>query len=509
MVGETAAAGRHAIELLDDAAAGDPERIWLRGARRLSFGEAAAGTHAVAAWLRGRGLVPGDRLLIATANHADSIVAALGALRCGVTFAFLHDAIRPFGFRQIVEQVEPACVVLDAGTAALGAVVPGLPRISVGGASIPAATPMAAVLAGSGGARVESVRTDPLALVYTSGSTGAPRGVMLSHDNVCFTTAAIQARLGYRSADVVGLFLPLSFDYGLYQVFLSLAARASLHCGTLDAVPLRLVDTLEQEGVTVLPGVPLLSLALLHMMERAPRPLPRLRALTNTGERLPPSTVERLRALLPGLDVYLMYGLTECKRVSILLPEELLAHPDSVGRPLDGTTVEVIAPGGAVAPAGTSGELVVRGPHVTMGYWRAAEETTLRFRDAIGGARTLFTGDTFRRDADGFLYFEGRHDAQVKHRGFRISLLDIESAALALPGVAGAVAVPSADGELDLFVAGGDPALTAGAVLRGLRERLEAYKIPDRIHVQPSLPTTPHGKADRQRLRELAARSRP
>jgi acyl-coenzyme A synthetase/AMP-(fatty) acid ligase len=181
-----------------------------------------------------------------------------------------------------------------------------------------------------------------------------------------------------------------------------------------------------------------------------------------------------------------------------------------VGRPLDGTTVEVIAPGGAPAPAGTPGELVVRGPHVTMGYWRAAEETALRFRAAAGGDRALFTGDTFRRDEGGFLYFEGRHDAQVKRRGFRISLLDIESAALAVPGVAGAVAVlPSADGELHLFVAGGDPALTAGAVQRALRERLEAYKIPDRIHVQPSLPTTPHGKADRQRLRELAARSRP
>lgn len=483
---------RHVIELLDGAARDEPERAFLRGARAMTFGELAAASHAIAAWLGAHGLAPGDRMLITASNHADAIAAALGAARCGVTFAFVHDATRPAALREIVAQVEPSCVVLDAGTAELRTAVQGVPLLVSGDCAVEGGT----AISSFGGAEVESVRSDPLCLVYTSGSTGAPRGVMVGHDNVTFTTAAIQQRLCYRREDTVALFLPLSFDYGLYQLFLALGTGASLYVGTLDHVPLRLVDALAREDVTILPGVPLLFSTLVRMLARTPRPLPRLRAVTNTGERLPAATLEQLRALLPAVDVFLMYGLTECKRVSILLPEELAARPGSVGRPLDGTSVEVIDPDGLPVPDGTAGELVVRGPHVTMGYWRAPEETALRF-----GPRTLFTGDTCRRDRDGFLYFEGRGDLQAKRNGFRFSLLEIESAALAVPGVAEAATVPgSDDGELHLFVATADATVTSDAVLRLLRGRLEPYKIPDRIHVVASLPTTPHGKVDRRSL---------
>lgn len=500
---------RHAVGLLD-AAADSPARVFLRGARPVTFGELAAASHAVAAWLGERGVRPGDRMLIAAANHADAVAAAFGAARLGVTFAFLHHTIRPAGFRKIVEQVEPACVVLDAATEALRAVVAGVPALSTGEAAVADATPVSDVVARGRGRRVESVRRDPLCLVYTSGSSGEPRGVMVSHDNVAFTAQAIQRRLGYRADDTVGLYLPLSFDYGLYQLFLALGARASIFLGSPDLVSLRIADDLADEGVTILPGVPSLFSALARMLERRPRELPRLRAATNTGEHLPPETIGRLRALLPRVELFLMYGLTECKRVSILLPAEAGARPGSVGRPLDGTAAEVVAPDGRPAPDGVAGELVVRGPHVTMGYWRAPEETARRFRPDACGRPALFTGDTCRRDADGYLYFEGRGDSQTKRRGFRISLLEIESAALAVAGAAGAavVAPPDTD-ELHLFLAGEGSSVNADAVFRELRERLEPHKIPDRIHVVASLPTTPHGKVDQQRLRALAAGTSP
>lgn len=497
---------RHAVDLLDIASASSPEGVFLRGADRMTFGEIEKASHAIALWLRSRGLSPGDRIIIATSNHAEAIATAFGAARCGVTFAFLHHTTPAVGFRRIVEQVEPACVVLDSTTAGLQPVVANLPLLTVGGSAIAGGTPVTDILAANRGARIKSVRHDPLCLIYTSGSSGAPRGVMVSHDNVAFTVSAIQERLRYRADDTVGLYLPLSFDYGLYQLFLALAARASIYVGQPDLIPLRLCNALADERITILPGIPSLFSVLVRMLERTPRALPHLRAVTNTGEQLPAVMIDRLRALLPRLDVFLMYGLTECKRVSILLPDELEAHPGSVGRPLDGTTAEVVLSDGSVAPDDTPGELVVSGPHLTMGYWRAPEETAQRYRASDDGTRLLFTGDTCRRSADGYLYFEGRGDAQTKRRGFRISLLEIESAALAVTGTisAAAIAPPHTD-ELHLFLTGDAYAVSADAVIRELRERLEPHKIPDRIHVLASLPTTSHGKVDQQRLCALAA----
>jgi acyl-CoA synthetase (AMP-forming)/AMP-acid ligase II len=497
---------RHAIDLLDLAATSSPDGVFLCGAYPMTFGELATASHAIAVWLRARGLDSGDRILIATSNHAEAIATAFGAARCGVTFAFLHHTIPTLGFRRIVEEVEPACVALDSTTAGLQSVIANLPLLTMGTSALAGGTPVSDILASNRAARIESVRHDPLCLVYTSGSSGAPRGVMVSHENVAFTVRAIQQRLRYRADDTVGLYLPLSFDYGLYQLFLALAARASIYIGQPDLVPLRLCHDLAEERITILPGVPSLFSVLVRMLERSPRALPWLRTVTNTGEQLPPVTIDRLRALLPQLDVFLMYGLTECKRVSILLPGELEAYPGSVGRPLDGTIAEVVLSDGSVAPHDTPGELVVSGPHLTMGYWRALEETAHRFRVADDGTRLLFTGDTCRKSADGYLYFEGRGDAQTKRRGFRISLLEIELAALAVAGTvsAAAVAPPHSD-ELHLFLTSDGYAVSADAMIRELRERLEPHKIPDRIHVIASLPTTSHGKVDHQRLCALAA----
>ena len=495
----------HAAELLDRAAESRPDAVFLHGAGEMTFAQLDAASHAIAAWLREHGVGAGDRVAIVTANHAESIAAAFGAARRGAIFTFLHPGLTPFGLRRITEQLEPASAVLDASTIELRPVFEGLPLLAAGGAAVPGATPIARIAAAAGKPRGENVRNDPFCLVYTSGSTAEPRGVMVGHDNVAFCVDAIGRRLEYRPDDVVGLFLPLSFDYGLYQVFLALAAGASLYLGPTSLVSLRVADALAAQRISVLPGVPSLFESLAWMLERAPRPLPALRAVTNTGERLAGATLGRLRTLLPGLEVFLMYGLTECKRVSILLPGELDAHPESVGRPLDGTVAEVLAPDGTRVADGVPGELVVRGPHVALGYWRAPEETSRRFRVAGDGSRALLTGDTCRRTADGYLYFEGRDDAQVKRRGFRISLVEIEAAALAAPGVVSASAVALAESDsLHLFVAGGGEPPSGAALTRALRERLEPHKIPDRVHVVESLPRTPHGKVDRRRLCALA-----
>ena len=491
----------HVIDLLDGAARDLPGRVFVTGAGTLTFAEAAAATRAVAAWLGAAGVTAGDRILIVAGNHADVVVAALGAARCGVTFTILHDEITPASFAQVAVQLEPSCLVLDQRTAALAAHAPGLPVLLTGdGGGHASRTPVGALPAAPD-ETAAAVCSDPLCIVFTSGSTGAPRGVMVSHDNVAFTTGAIQARLDYRASDTVALFLPLSFDYGLYQVFLALRARASLYIAAPGTVPLRAPDALARANVSVLPGVPLLLAALVAMLQRRPLPLPLLRMVTNTGERLPARTIAQLTEILPQAELFVMFGLTECKRVSILLPHERAQRPHSVGRPLDDTTAEVVDADGRPLPAGCCGELVVRGRHVTQGYWRAPEETAARFATTADGQRMLRTGDICRRDDAGFLYFEGRRDAQRKRRGFRISLLEIESVALAVPEVAHAVAVQPLDGdELHLFVTAPPRTVTGDDVLQTLRDRLEPYKVPDRVHVWTELPETPHGKVDRSTL---------
>jgi acyl-coenzyme A synthetase/AMP-(fatty) acid ligase len=267
-----------------------------------------------------------------------------------------------------------------------------------------------------------------------------------------------------------------------------------------------LVRVLDAQGVTVLPGVPTLFAALLKMLARSPHPLPRLRALTNTGDRLPRAHIEQLRARLPTASVFPMFGLTECKRVSIMLPEELDAHPDSVGRALAGTEVRIVDDAGQTLPPGETGELVVRGRHVALGYWRAEAESQLRFRRANGQARELWSGDYCRMDAEGFLYFHGRRDALLKHRGFRISPLEIEEAACQIAGVSEAGVVQSdADGALHLFVCLHEPGLTTHAIVADLRGRLEPVKIPDHVHVVNALPKTANRKTDRNQLKQQLA----
>lgn len=495
----------HAADRLDAAAADAGEVVFLRGRQPVTFGEVAQASQAVAARLRGLGVTPGDRMLIVTRNHPEAIAAAFGAARCGVTFVFLHHTISAAGFARIVREVEPSCVVLDESTLLLRPAVGGLPLLTAG-VSTQDGERLADVFAARGACRRDNERRDPLCLVYTSGSTGAPRGVMVSHANMAFTSAAIQRRLKYRADDVIGLYLPLSFDYGLYQLFLALDVRASVYLGSLDLVPLQLCESLAAEGATVLPAVPALVSWLVRLLDRKPRSLPRLRSVTNTGEPLPASLVNALRARLPEVEVFLMYGLTECKRVSILLPSELESHPGSVGRPLDGTTAIVVDAEGRPVPDDTPGELVVAGPHVTYGYWRAPEETARRFRIAADGSRAVLTGDTCRRSPDGYLYVEGRKDALVKHRGFRVSLLEIESAAAAASGAqcAAVIAPPHSD-QLHLFLTRG-AATSADAIARALRSSLEPHKVPDHIHVVTALPTTAHGKVDRDSLRLLAER---
>jgi len=495
--------------LLAGAARARPEGAFLRDrfGTELSFAEACAQAERVAGFLRSRGVGRGDRVAILMRNRAELAVAVFAAARIGAVFMVLNPKLRPGGLEKIFAQAEPSALIVDSATTdgLEGIALPSclvLLNDGEGGADLPDAGRWGeAISAAPVEAPCPGIDLDPVSLVFTSGSTGAPRGVVLSHDNIRFVVAAIQERLRYRESDTVGCFLPLAFDYGLYQIFLAVEARCLLVIGDPAQVGPRLPRVLKEEGVTVLPGVPSIASALITLGRRQALDLPDLRAFTNTGERLPVAYIEGIEALLPGIEVYPMYGLTECKRVSILLPEERRLRPESVGRPLDGTEVFAIDEAGRRLPPGEPGELVVRGRHVALGYWRAPEESAARFPKAAPEAVVeLLTGDTGMIDSDGFLYFAARRDDLLKHRGNRISPVEIEIEACAVEGVCEAALLKrEIDDTLHLFVTL-DRELDSGGLLAALNETLEPAKVPEYVVALTEMPKSLNGKIDRKAL---------
>jgi len=213
---------------------------------------------------------------------------------------------------------------------------------------------------------------------------------------------------------------------------------------TKPAGHVRLISTIHERGVTVIPVVPSLAELLVRLAARHPAVLP-VRLFTNTGAALTAPMIASLRARFPHASVVPMFGITECKRVSIAEYDGDLLRPGAVGRPLDGTELLITGDDGRPLAAGQVGEIVVRGPHVMSGYWRAPQLTAQRFRrDPVTGVMSLHTGDYGRLDADGYLYFEGRRDDMFKRSGLRVSALEIEAAACDVPGVRAAAVLPPA-----------------------------------------------------------------
>ncbi|MEX2577761.1 MAG: class I adenylate-forming enzyme family protein [Verrucomicrobiales bacterium] len=507
-------AGRGLIGILSAAAHARPEAVYLEDSLGTSctFAEAEAAVRRFAGYLESRGVKRGDRVAIYMRNRAEIAIALFAVSLLGAVYVVLNAKLKPKGLAKILAQAEPEAIVVDETTCE------NLDEAS--------AVRVRVRVDESGDERFdrwnEAIRHEPFSgdwpgsdvdaacLVFTSGSTGTPRGVTLSHDNVCYVVGAIQERLGYRPEDTVGCFLPLAFDYGLYQILLAAHAGAKLFIGDPDQVGPRLPRVMKEAAVSVLPGVPSVYAALIALGRRRPLDIPTLRAITNTGERLPASHIEEMRKMFPGLEVFVMYGLTECKRVSIMMPGEMVRHGDSVGRPLSGTEVYAVDAEGRLLPPSEVGELVVRGRHVALGYWRAPEETAKRFRKrSPETAVELFTGDSGSVDAEGFIHFSARSDDLLKHRGNRISPVEIENEACSLEGVIEASLLKrESDDTLHLFATVSKASAgNEDAILRALGETLEPAKVPEFVVVLPELPKSINGKIDRKALAALLEES--
>lgn len=348
------------------------------------------------------------------------------------------------------------------------------------------------------------------AILYTSGSTGQPKGVMLSHANLWLGAISVAHYLKLTPDDRTLCVLPFSFDYGQNQLLSTWAAGG---CAIpIDYLTARdVIRLVELHGITTLAGVPSLWVQLLEA--KWPESVAsHLKRLTNSGGALTPIVIKKLKQCFVNADIYPMYGLTEAFRSTYLDPSLVDAHPDSMGKAIPFAEIIVVRPDGSIATDGEAGELVHAGPLVAKGYWGDPDRTAERFKPApsisVYGGLAVWSGDTVRRNGDGLHYFLGRDDEMIKVSGNRISPNEIESAAIASGATSEAVAVGVRDerlGQAIILVAKGARE-AEGRLLAYFRAQLPAFMIPRQIMWRRDLPHNANGKLDRAAIRtELLA----
>lgn len=463
--------------------------------------------------LQDEGLQPGDRVALYLDNTAQCAAAIFGTLLAGGVFLVVNPQTKAEKLGFILADSGAAFLVAEGHSAAVAAeAVPHVDGVRVLAARAAAGDDtfpsLEQALAATDRAPATPERTpaDLAALVYTSGTTGQPKGVMLSHQALVFVIGSIAEYLGLGDDDRILSILPLAYTYGLSQLLLAVRLAATLLLERTFAFPARTLERMQTEEATVFAGVPTVYATLLGMNH--PHTYDSVRCLTNAAAALPPPLHAGIQRLFPNARLYRMYGQTECVRVSYLEPELIATKPTSVGRAIPGTEAFVLNDEGRTVAPGETGLLYVRGPHLMTGYWGDPELTAARLQDGPGPAeRTLCTNDHFTVDEDGLLYFVGRSDDIIKTRGEKVSTVEVENVLHGLPGVRQAAVVGVPDelfGEVvrAYVVLNGDHALTQEDILRFARTKLENFMVPREVVIIDELPHTESGKVRKRSLLE-------
>jgi amino acid adenylation domain-containing protein len=478
---------------------------------RLSYRDLDTLSDRLAGSLQARGIGRGDRVLIFMENVWQAAVAIFATLKCGAVFSPINASTKSDKLAFVAGNCRARAIIAQAKLMpvieqALGQLSPGLLVVLADGSCpLPCNAVSFEVCLEAGPAALNhgGIDCDLAILIYTSGSTGRPKGVMMSHRNIEAAAVSITTYLRSTPDDVILNVLPLAFDYGLYQLIMAVKLGATLVLERSFTFPQAVFEVMRQEKVTGLPLVPTMAAIILQMRDLRPGAFPSLRYVTNTAAALPPAHIARLRELFPGVRLYSMYGLTECKRCTYLPPEELDHRPGSVGVAIPNTEAFVLDEEGRQVAPGAVGELVIRGPHVMQGYWEDEAATNRVLRPGPNPwEKVLYTGDLFYTDSGGFLYFVGRKDDIIKTRGEKVAPKEVETVLHACPGVAEAVVVGLPDSILGqaigALVVVSDPALTERDLIRHCARHLEDFMVPKFVEFRQRLPKTETGKVSRR-----------
>jgi acyl-CoA ligase (AMP-forming) (exosortase A-associated) len=512
--------------MLRESAARLPDKEALvHGSERLSYRDIAHRVAGLAEGLRDAGIGRSERVGIYLEPSISQVVSIFGVSQAGGTFVPINAVlltdqvahiVRDCGMKALITSPEKLVDLLE--------VLPELPTLQflvLTGDNLAPNPPQPIYhfdkLCASQRAaawREASISKDLAAILYTSGSTGRPKGVMLSHANLIAGATIVASYLEITESERILAILPFSFDAGLNQLTTAFQRGSTLILMTFTFAR-EIVQMMLRERISGLAGVPTLwSLLAQTNSALSKQPLPHLRYITNTGGAMPQPVLRTLRQALSTTKVYLMYGLTEAFRSTYLPPDELDRRPTSMGRAIPDTEILVLREDGSLCQPGEIGELVHRGPTVSMGYWGRPEDTDRVLRPnpllppELGDCeRVCYSGDLVKMDEEGFLYFVGRRDTMIKSSGFRVSPTEIEDALFKTGKIRGAAVIGIPDEILGQAIKAfvvprdGEP-VDAGLLISECAERLPRYMLPKTVEVLDELPKTSSGKVDYPALRK-------
>lgn len=507
-------------EFLEQSAGRLPEKIFLVfNEQRFTFRQIDEMSNRFAHALIAASIKNGDRVAIFLDNSIESVVAIFGILKAGGIFSSLSPTMKDKKVNYILNDAEASFLVSHwqkwkvVSQAVVNA--PSVKGIIMCGdqkaeqaLEKPPVTQWEDFIGAHDGSRpfVDRIDIDLASIIYTSGSTGDPKGVMMTHLNMASAATSIITYLRNTENDIILNVLPLSFDYGLYQVLMAAKFGGTIVLEKSYAFPYAIIKKIIKEKVTGFPGVPTIFAMLLKLRDLKTFDFSNLRYFSNTGAVLPVNHLSLLRQKFPHVQIYSMYGLTECKRVSYLPPEEIDIRPDSVGKGMPNEEVFIVDDQGKRLGCGESGELVVRGSNMMKGYWKAPEETEKRLKPGkYPGEKVLHTGDLFRMDKDGYLYFVSRKDDMIKTRGERVSPKEIEEVLHTMDGVYEAAVIPVPDellgNVIKAFLVTDPPKkITEKDVLQHCSENLEVFMVPKFVEFVKEFTKTSSGKIDKKVL---------
>ena len=493
------------VENLRRSAATFPDKAALIASEQsISYAQLWRRSQAVTAYLQADGLAVGERVAIVMENSHDYVAIYYGVLAAGGIAVTLAAAAKQRDFAHWLSHCDPRYVF---GAAA---------NVELGAAMAASRAPSRLIDAGDGeilggiydfvqplASGVPLAAAMPASILYTSGTTAAPKGVLLSHGNLANNTASIVDYLGLRPSDSIVSVLPFYYSYGNSVLHTHIAVGATVILQTNLVYPHLVVEELARRRVTGFAGVPSTYALLLARVELSKYDLSALRYMTQAGGAMAPAMIRRLRAAVPKAELFVMYGQTEATaRLSFLPPRQLETKLGSVGVSIPGVDLQVRLDDGTLAQVREVGEVWARGPNVMLGYWRNDAATAATVRDGW-----LRTGDLGYMDEDDYLFLSGRRSDMIKTGAHRVHPQDVEEAILELSGVAEAAVVAIPDetlGEaIKAFVVLAEGATIDEQVIkRHCRASLANHKVPKHVELRDHLPKTASGKVLRRQLLE-------
>lgn len=501
--------------LLADNLPARADKIALIDARRqANYAEVVAEADRVAGWLTEQGVQPGDRVIVHLRKGIDEVTAMFGAWKIGAVVVNVNHQWTAAQMAYVAGDCRASAAILGAG-ALKGLAADPLPasvaHLLVQGRATDL-PPHATLWEGIASTPAVEALPDPgdlAMIIYTSGSTGKPKGVMLSHRNIRVGAISVSEYLGLTEDDRLLSVLPYSFDAGLNQLTDALLLGATVIHQPLS-MPSEVVRMAVEHGATTIAGVPPLWNQVVRFLADSATPLPALRRVTNTGGKIPPNILEMMPGVFPGVDIFLMYGLTEAFRSTYLPPAKFAAKMGSIGRAIPNARIFVVKHGEGLAGPGEQGELVHGGPLVSLGYWERPDLTAEKIRvlpelrDHLGEAPVVCSGDLVRLDEDGDLWFVSRMDDMIKTQGFRLSPTEVEDILSQSGIVTDVVAYGVADDDAGQVVHVtacmiGDAG--TAALLAHCRRAMAHYMVPRHILAwDGTMPRTSSGKLDRPQI---------